>query len=48
MLQDSPIVAIIGGCCVYPLLVFAAGVLFERYRRQFRIVRVEPKEGTEI
>ncbi len=48
MLQDSPVLAIIGGCCLYPLIVFAAGVMFERYRRRFRIVKVEPHEGREV
>lgn len=47
-LQNSPVLWAIGGCCIYPAIVFAAGVLFERYRRRFRIIRVEPDEGREV
>lgn len=49
MLRDSPVAAIVGCACFYPLLAFALGVLFERYRRRYRVIRVEPgDEGREV
>jgi hypothetical protein len=47
-INNSPVILIIGCACVYPALAFVAGILVERYRRRFRIVRVEPQEGKEV
>jgi hypothetical protein len=43
-----PVTLIVGCICVYPVVAFVLGILFERYRRRYRVVRIEPKEGREV
>ncbi len=49
-IANSPVAVIVGCVCIYPVLAFAVGVLFERYPKRYRIVRLEqePTEGKEV